>query len=448
MAAQGYTRNRLVVVSMDGLSETETGDLRRFPHFSSLLDRGAVLGTAAGVYPSLTYVVHATMVSGRYPDCHGIDHNHPLQPGVPQGLQRWYWYAHELTGPTLFDAAHAAGLKCAAVLWPLTARGCPTWNFPEIVALPGENQILKVLRSGSPGYLLELQLRFGRYRKGGGQPHLDDFVSRCASFTLEKKRPDLLMTHLIGLDDAKHKSGTRSPETDQALRGLDDNLGRILQGIDRAGGMETTNLVLIGDHGHIDIQRRVRLNRLLIKAGLAPEQSRETRSPPQGFPPGCRAWFRCSGGSAFLHIKPGDSQAANQAADLLAEAAAEPSLGIGAIHRGKALRTLRCGRNSLGLSCAVDALPGTQFVEDPWGEFFERSPAPGAFGADHGYPPGMPDYRGIFLALGPSVRPSADTFAFNMVDVAPTLAKMMDIELDNKDGCMEGRVVPGLLAQD
>ncbi|HHU19359.1 MAG TPA: hypothetical protein GXZ58_03810 [Bacilli bacterium] len=35
----------------------------------------------------MTYVVHSTMVTGVYPDKHGVRHNNPLQPFVEANNQ-------------------------------------------------------------------------------------------------------------------------------------------------------------------------------------------------------------------------------------------------------------------------------------------------------------------------------------------------------------------------
>ena len=441
-----------MVVSMDGLSEAERDSLGGLPNFSAFLRRGTGIGSIETLYPSLTYVVHATMMTGRYPDGHGIDHNHPLQPGIPANHQRWYWYARELRIPTLFDIAKAAGLRTAAVLWPLTAGARIDWNFPEIAALPGENQTLKVLRSGSAAWLLALQLRFGRYRRGSEQPALDDFVSRCAADTIRRKRPRLLMTHLIALDDAKHRYGSDAPQTSAALKSLDVCLGRIVAAIDDSGLTPQTDVVVLGDHGHIDTRRLVRLNRLLVVAGLAGVQepsgptapssdrgSRVKSAVPGKDLPVWRAWFRCSGGSAYLHVRPGDTAAEIQVREIARKASRDASLGIAAIHTGAGLAGLRTGSGSL---CALDAMPGFRFIEELDGPLVEDAPEPGAFGADHGYPAGAEEYRSLFMAAGNGLRQGADPGLFAMVDVAPTLARLLGLKFEACDGTSLDAILP------
>ena len=434
MAKRRQDQRHLVVVSMDGLSESERDAIASLPAFSRLLARGTRIGSLEGVYPTLTYVLHATMMTGCHPETHGVDHNHPLQPWIPSLHQRWYWYAHELRRPSLFDVARQAGLSTAAVLWPLVSGASIDWNLPEIAALPGENQTLKALRAGSPAYLLDLQARFGRYRKGSQQPFLDDFVSRSAAYTIRRKRPGLLMTHLIGLDDAKHHHGSDSSQTRAALLHQDTCLGRILAAVEAAGIEERASVVVLGDHGHIDTVRKVRLNRMLVDAGLGPEYAGSVAadcriSGGHGKPTDWRYWFRCAGGSAYLHIC--DTSAGAEAGNMLDRLKADPESGIAAIHSGRELESLRAGSNAV---FAIDAEPGVQFIEETDGPAVEYCPLPGAFGADHGYPPWTPGYRSLFMATGAGIKEGADPGHFGMVDIAPTLARMLGLDFPACDG--------------
>ncbi|MCX7023859.1 MAG: alkaline phosphatase family protein [Spirochaetes bacterium] len=421
---------RLVVVSIDGLSVREWEAVRRLPAFSALMSRGAASRSLRSVFPSLTYVVHTTMMTGRHPGVHGVTHNHPLQPGIPVKSQRWFWYAGQVKAPTLFDLARKAGMKCAAVLWPLVSNARIRWNFPEISALPGESQTLKVFASGSPAYLLDLELRFGKYRRGIEQPWLDGYVSRSAAHTITSRKPDLLMTHLIALDTAKHAAGSDSAPARSALEFLDGALGRIVAAIDQAGLTGETTLAVLGDHGHIDTTRRLRLNQALESAGLCGGSGADFR---------WRAWCRCSGGSAFLHVRPGDREAGALALDALRSLALDDETGIEAIVEGDALAELHSDRDAL---CALLARPGTQFVEDRDGPLVEHAPEPGAFGADHGYHPDAPGYRCLFMAAGPGIGPGVELGGIEMVDIAPTLAHSLGFEFPETDG----RVIPGLFA--
>lgn len=208
-----------MVISYDAFSQDNWEQASRLPNLSKLIKDGAYSTQLKSVYPTLTYVVHTTMVTGVYPDKHGIYHNNPFQPFEKEAEQRWFWYKNEIKVPAIYDCLKKHHLKSAGILWPVTGRTAIDYNLPEIRAIKKENQVLKILRNGSPLYCLDLEKKFGRFRKGFKQPYLDDFTTLCAVDTIKKKKPNLLLMHLIDLDDAKHQHGTDSPEVKEPSSG-------------------------------------------------------------------------------------------------------------------------------------------------------------------------------------------------------------------------------------
>jgi len=111
---------------------------------------------------------------------------------------------------------------------------------------------------------------------------------------------------------------------------------------------------------------------------------------------------------------------------------------IAAVHSGLKLESLRGGS---GAAFAIDAEPGVQFIEDTERPAVEYSPHPGAFGADHGYPPWTSRYRSLFMAAGAGIREGADPGRFGMVDVAPTLARLLGLDFPACDGSVNESIL-------
>ena len=61
--------------------------MRTLPTLGRLLDGAAVVENILFVYPTLTYTIHSTMMTGVYPDRHHIVNNETFAPGliVPPG---------------------------------------------------------------------------------------------------------------------------------------------------------------------------------------------------------------------------------------------------------------------------------------------------------------------------------------------------------------------------
>lgn len=112
--------NHLIVISFDCLSALDFPILQELPHFQELLAHGSYCKNVESIYPSVTYPCHATIVTGKYPNRHGIINNTFLQPG--RLSPDWFWQRTYIKGTTLYDAAKKAGLSTAALLWPVTAK--------------------------------------------------------------------------------------------------------------------------------------------------------------------------------------------------------------------------------------------------------------------------------------------------------------------------------------
>ncbi len=413
---------RLVVVSVDALSVDNWTQVESLPTFRRLLDSGAHSRQLKSVFPTLTYAVHATMVTGMYPAKHGILHNHPLQPFVPEKEKQWYWYRESLRAQPIYDVARIHGLTTAALLWPTTGQAKIHYNLPEIVALKGENQALKILRNGSLLYCLELELRFRHVRKGFGQPYLDDFTTACAVHTLKTRRPHLTLIHLIDLDSMKHYHGTDSPEAQAAIERMDRRLAEIVAATQAAGTYEETTFLVLGDHGQLNVNTRVRPNILLQEAKL---------QSAVGGAHEWRAYLQCNGGSAYLYVRQGDDAAREQAIAVLATAAAAGTWGIERVITGDDLAALRVGS---GIAAAIEAKTGVT-LEEAFDEpaMAEIAPAGGKY-ANHGYSLDKPNYTCLFFAAGPGVTERRDLGSLQMVDIAPTMAKILRIPFPSCDG--------------
>ena len=114
------TQRRLIVISEDALVYEDTQTLKDLPTFGSVWSRAAFIDRMRSVYPTITYPCHTTMLTGLYPDRHGIVNNE--QAILGEISSPWIHFRRDIQGETLFDWAKRAGLTTAAVFWPVS--GC------------------------------------------------------------------------------------------------------------------------------------------------------------------------------------------------------------------------------------------------------------------------------------------------------------------------------------
>lgn len=385
---------RLCMISLDAVSSVDADRLMRLPALSALKNRGVFCDQVQTVYPTITYPIHVSLVTGCYPERHGIAHNQPFQPDTPGKMRAWYWEEGQIRVRTLAQAAREKKMDVASLLWPVSGKsGAIRRNFPEVLPLPGENAALKMLRYASPLWMLSMELQYGRQRKSIQQPDLDDYVVLLAEkLYLSRRPPDLMFLHLVDCDAARHDFGVSSPQAEDAMKRLDSRVGRIVQAVEKAGLKDETCFCIVSDHGQKDVEQTVHLDKVLQKA--------------------CGARAQHVGMGAYIFTD--DLNAARQT--LIANRA---EWHIAHIYDDAELRALHAPGH---VHLAVDAMEGTHYTDTE-----------GHLG-DHGFSLREPEARVLFLLSGPGVRQGMRIPRMELVDIAPTLARYLDLSLPGTDG--------------
>ena len=412
----------IMMISYDAFSEDNWEMASSLPNLSKLIKNGAYSNQLKSIYPTLTYVVHTTMVTGVYPDKHGVFHNNPFQPFVPEKDQRWFWFREDIKVPTIYDSLGKLGMTSAGILWPVTGGASINYNIPEIRAINNENQVWKALKYSSPFFTIGMEMKFGRYRKGIEQPYLDNFTTMCAVDTIKRKKPNLLLLHLIDLDDTKHLHGTDSKEVEEVLLRMDKRIGDLMKAVEEAGIKDDTVFLIIGDHGQINVRYKVKLNLLLKEKGLIYEENGEMK---------WRAYLQNAGGAAYLHIREGDKEAERLAVEVLNEAAKEEQYGVERVYTRQELDAFHVAST---VQSMLEAKTGYSFEDSIEGPVVEDLDEQGRRYATHGYSPDKLDYRCNLVISGECIKNGYDLKNAEMTDIAPTIATILGIELRHCDG--------------
>lgn len=419
--AQGRAEH-VVLVSIDGLRPEFHLD-GRWP--APTLQRRAREGTHAravrGVFPSVTFPSHATMVTGALPARHGILYNTPFEPAGPTG--RWYWEASAIRSPALWDALRAAGRSTAAVDWPVSVGAPVTWNLPAVWSLdPAADPIATLRAAATPGLLDELEREaIGRLSAkwfNREEAARDDRLGLAAAYLLETKRPALLLVHLPIVDHVQHAEGRDGAGVPAALGAVDRALGNIVDAARRAGILERTAFVVTGDHGFVDVRTRVAPNVWLAAAGL--RDTSRTRGD-------WRATFHASDAAAFLQLRrPGDADAVARARRAIASQPAEVRRRFRVVERPE---LDRIGADP-AVPFALAAAAGTIFTDLAGG-----AATSSARGGTHGhFPTDLAAIRTGLVAWGAGVRRGAVIPELALEQVAPLVAALLGVPFDAPDG--------------
>ena len=422
----------VIVLSNDALVYDDLAYLQKLPNFSRIWERTARVEQIRSVYPTLTYPCHTTLMTGNYPDRHGIVHNE-----TPQLLCRsaaWHHFRADVRGTDLFDAAKAAGLRTAAVSWPVTG------NHPSIDYLineyspqtPDESLRECYAHSGSSCEVLEKVVDANLHlHRIGVHPYYDAFVYGCACSIIRAFQPNLLMIHPANIDGYRHSTGMFSDLVLHGLHEIDIWLGDILKACEDTGIYEETDFFLVSDHGQLNIRRMLSLNAVLCENGLIDLDAEGNIVDFTAFAKSCSL-------SAQVYLKhPEDEAARKKTQTVLQRLCDDGVYGITRVYT--AAEAAREEHVAGGFSFMLEGDGFTAFEND-WHRPLVHSAEFSDYRvgrATHGHHPDKGP-QPTLMAFGPHIRAGALLKQAALVDEAPTFARALGIHLGDTDGsCLE-----------
>ena len=439
-AAQSPDRAPIVIlISVDGLAADNFDDPRvDIPTIRWMAANGARAERMETVFPSVTWPTHTTLVTGVRPGRHGVLANAYFDrsqgkkiPLLPDPL----FDKEELVkAPTIYDVAQQAGLKTAGVNWP-ASRNARHLNWQ--VADVGDQAIYE--RTATPSLWAELKAKGvpvekqAEWAKGGNlnKAMRDWMYTRIAQHILATHRPNVLVVHYVTVDSFAHSNGGRSPEVAWGANDTDNRIRELVETVKSEGLAERTTFFVTADHGFADFTKNINPNALLKEKGwLKTAGNQIVESKVQ---------FLSEGGAGMFYIR----DTANRDA-ILAEllAALKNVEGIEAvIGPGEFAQVghLTPDKNPHEPDVFVAAKEGYAFAENPASK--ELIVATGNLKGTHGHHPQNRLLDATFVAWGAGIKPGAKIGRIRNVDVAPTMAAILGVKMDN----VEGRVLSEIL---
>lgn len=419
----------VIVISEDALVYEDLAYLKTLPNFARIWPRCAFVDRLRTVYPSVTYPVHTSMRTGVYPARHGIVNNET--PRMCEEQSVWHFFQEDVRAPDLFDAAKAAGLRTAAVYWPVTGKH-PSIDYLVNEYWPqhsGESTLDCFASAGSSAEVMTrivepyAHLIDGKHRV---HPYCDEFISACACAMIYAFQPNLLMVHLANIDGYRHASGIFSPLVTHGLHEIDGWLGDMLKAVEDMGMLADTDFFIVSDHGQCNIRGVIHPNVLLREAGLIDvNEAGEITS--------WRAFCKSSALSTqvYLHA-PEDRETLDTVYALLCRLRDEEVYGIERVYTAK--EALAEEGLAGGFSFVLES-SGIYTFGNAWQRPLIRplTNTDYRFGrATHGHHPDKGPQPPL-LAFGPDILPGAALAERPIVDVAATVARALGISLPGTD---------------
>lgn len=215
--------DHIVLLALDGF-DIEYLDDAPMPNLQRLVTRGS-LTTSTGVMASITNPSWSSIATGAWPQTHqNTAYWYDSAAGVARGQQR------DLAVPTIAQAIRAQGGTVLSSQWFIVQNYGTAFGDPEgIYTQPGGacsrrvDDAVAVLR---------------------GEP-----VNSGGTAVRAPKIPDLIAVYCDVLDALGHAGGDINPAIPDALRQIDEQIGRLVKAVQDADIYGRTTFVITGDHG-------------------------------------------------------------------------------------------------------------------------------------------------------------------------------------------------------
>jgi alkaline phosphatase D len=386
-AAQ-QAKHYVVLVSLDGFRYDYP---RRYgaPHLLQLGFRGASAPEGMlPVYPSLTFPNHISIVTGLYPEHHGIVANSFWDPAreqtyvytQPQSNSDGSWY----NGTPLWVLAEQQGMRSACLFWP------------------GSEAEIQGKR---PSYYLHFD------DKLDDEKRVDQVVAWLK--LPPELRPHFITLYYANVDHAGHTYGPDSEEVRAAVHHLDSMIGDLQTKL--APLHLPIDLVVVADHGMV-----------MLQGGPVTLSDYADLSD-----------FRTDG--SLLYAKPDAN-----VEEVYEEFLAHPDPRFKVYRRAETPASLHFDANPReGDPVIVPNGPFTIRAYAPVSEAEHTNKPHGG----HGFNPRtMPEMKAIFFAAGPDVRTGVQFKPFENVNIYPFIAEMLGLNAPPVDGTLDV-LRPALKAQ-
>lgn len=213
----------LLLISIDGF-RADYIHRGKTPTLSRMAATGVRARALQPSFPSLTFPNHYTLVTGLYPDHHGIVNNNMVDPRIGRfslgnrravGDHRW-WDG----GEPIWVTADKHGLKTATLFWP--GSSARIHGHRPDHWLPYDGQLTPRQRVRRLLHWLDLP---------PGQ------------------RPDFMTLYFDRLDHAGHEYGPHSRQVNATMHRIDAAIGLLVNGLRKRGLYRHMNIIVVSDHG-------------------------------------------------------------------------------------------------------------------------------------------------------------------------------------------------------
>lgn len=369
IAAQ--TQPYVILISFDGF-RWDYPQRGFSPNIDFMKENGVSALSLNPVFPSITFPNHYSIITGMYPENHGIIanrfhdpfHNETYSLGDSVQVVNGRWYM----GEAFWETAGRNGIKTASYFWPGSEMNPkyrrPDYFMPYDGSRPFEDRV--------NGVIEWLKLPYG-------------------------ERPHFITMYFEATDHAGHRFGPDSKEVNAAIAKDDSVIGLLLGKLKEIQLFDSTDVILVSDHGMTSISNK----RLINIENILRDY---------------KAYYQGSGG--FMMVQPEKSKV-NEVYELLKKNRNH----FNVFTKDNIPDYYHFSENPFISDIIIVADLGWSLIDDYLANRMAKVDSGGA----HGFDNFSMEMNGIFFAIGPSFKKGYKTGTINNIDIYPLLCKIFNI---------------------
>ena len=379
--------NYTILISFDGF-RWDYANRGITPTLDSLSAHGVSALSLQPSFPTKTFPNHYTIVTGLYPQNHGIISNNMYDPvydeyfalGKRQAVENSRWYK----GEAIWETAKKQGLITASYFWPGSEVNIE-YRRPDYFHYYDHN---RPYGDRINGIIEWLQLPYN-------------------------ERPKFITVYFDAADTDGHKYGPDSEGINNTIMRLDTLLNTLLIKLDDIELKDSTNIIIVSDHGMTEISDKRIINVDEMISGFN---------------------YDIIDDGPFMLIYPEANDKQN-----IYNRLTENENNYKVYFNNKLPEHFYLAGSHLLSEIIVISKPGWSLVTN---KILERRKNGSSGLGNHGYDNYHTDMHGIFYAIGPSFKKNYKTGTVLNIDIYPLLCKILNIKPKiNIDGKLE-RIQP------
>ena len=414
---------KMIIISMDAMISEDLEYIQTLPNLGPIVKKGTRIMTSETVYPSLTYTAHASMISGTYPERHGIVNNEIFNPFVKFG--DWYEARKGIKVNILPEECEKNGYKVAINSWPTMVGADVTYNLQRAgIHQVKDDKKRSMIENSTPGLMEEMWTVCEEAWKMDKYFDSDKFSGLASKHLIEKYNPDIIFMHMTLIDHYRHVYGVYSEKIKEAIDFIDAMIGHVVEALKAKGIYDETIFVICSDHGQVNIQKSINVNKAFIDKGWVTLDQ-------EGNVVDWKVFCHSAAASAQIYVKDHDRELLKEVKDYL-EMNRE-TLGIDKIFTTEEVK--KAYHLDGDFDFVIEAKEGSSFnykLDDPFEKAFNNEDYRTSVGT-HGHIPTRGSQPALVFS-GPGI-PSGKVLEYaRNIDIAPTCAKLLGFEMTGCDG--------------